>query len=173
MVALLFHHETGFHLPSFGNDWKISNRTTRQNILAMETARAAQMIVTRTKSRQKTRNRTRRRKFKKPSIYILAIVMRRWHHSEASCWHAYSFITSTSLPRSLAPLLPSFLWCSLAGSLTLLPAHLRIHHQLLPHGFGRCEYTRSGLVYEGEFVHGSACGEGKLMWPNGSIYQGV
>ena len=26
----------------------------------------------------------------------------------------------------------------------------------LPHGMGRCVYTRTGLVYEGEFVHGGA-----------------
>ena len=26
----------------------------------------------------------------------------------------------------------------------------------LPHGMGRCVYTRTGLVYQGEFVHGGA-----------------
>ena len=26
----------------------------------------------------------------------------------------------------------------------------------LPHGMGRCVYTQTGLVYEGEFVHGGA-----------------
>jgi hypothetical protein len=43
----------------------------------------------------------------------------------------------------------------------------------LPHGFGRCVYSQTGLVYEGEFEHGSACGDGKLTWPNGSVYLGV
>jgi hypothetical protein len=43
----------------------------------------------------------------------------------------------------------------------------------LPHGFGRCVYSQTGLVYEGEFEHGSACGDGKLTWPNGSFYLGV
>jgi hypothetical protein len=43
----------------------------------------------------------------------------------------------------------------------------------LPHGFGRCVYSQTGLVYEGEFEHGGACGDGKLTWPNGSVYLGV
>ena len=43
----------------------------------------------------------------------------------------------------------------------------------LPHGFGRCVYSQTGLVYEGEFEHGSACGEGELTWPNGTVYSGV
>jgi hypothetical protein len=28
----------------------------------------------------------------------------------------------------------------------------------LPHGVGRCVYTHTGLVYEGQFEHGSAHG---------------
>ena len=43
----------------------------------------------------------------------------------------------------------------------------------LPHGMGRCTYTQTGLVYEGEFQHGITCGEGKLTWPNGSVYLGL
>ena len=45
--------------------------------------------------------------------------------------------------------------------------------QGLPHGMGRCTYTQTGLVYEGEFEHGVTNGEGRLTWPNGSVYFGL
>ena len=38
---------------------------------------------------------------------------------------------------------------------------------------GKCVYKDTNLVYEGQFRHGVADGEGTLRWPNGTVYSGT
>ena len=48
-------------------------------------------------------------------------------------------------------------------------------HSLYPHGAGKIVYTRNGEVveeYEGEFVGGQYCGQGKLI-RNGEVFEGT
>ena len=51
--------------------------------------------------------------------------------------------------------------------------HGQVNEENQPHGVGRMEWRRKGGVYEGQFLNGKRQGYGRLIWYDGSYYEGM